>query len=150
MAAEISQIVTTAQIGFAEQERQLAEQRSIQSRAVLSKTATGTGDIGHVFSLDRTFRLVFIRCHFVGTAGTAPLIVSIDSVNGSAFDARLFTITQAGTSKDVHLRLGADTSGEPSAWTFGANDAVRIDWANPDTGNITWGLEVGLAVASEV
>ena len=149
MAAEISQIVTMAQLGFAEQERQLAERRSIQSRAVVSKTATGTGDIGHLFALDRTFRLVFVRCHFAGSAGTAPLIVSIDSSNGSAFDARLFTITQAGTSKDVHFRLGADTSGEPSAWTFGANDAVRIDWANPETGNITWGLEVGLAVASE-
>ena len=68
-----------------------------------------------------------------------------------ARDAFVFTdaISQAGTSKDVHLRLGADASGEPSAWTFGLNDAVRIDWANPDTGNITWGLEVGLAVASE-
>ncbi len=130
------------------QESELAELRQRQMVAVVAKTATGSGNIDHTFDLDCKFRLVFIRCHFSGTSGTASFGISVDSASGPAYDTRLFTITQAGKDEDVHLRIGEGDTGEPSAWTFQADDAVRIEWTNPDSGNITWGLEVGLAIAS--
>jgi hypothetical protein len=46
------------------------------------------------------------------------------------------------------LRLGGEEAFDPSAWTFQAGDKVWIKWTNPDSGNMTWGLEVGLALAS--
>jgi len=60
----------------------------------------------------------------------------------------LYTITKAGTNRDVNFRIPADESREPSPWTFQAGDFVRIQWTNPDSGNMTWGLEVGFSVAS--
>ena len=148
MPRDRSRIVQAAVAGFALGDLELAEARARLLQSVVTKTATGTGNIGHLFKLDQKYRLVFIRCHFSGTAGTAPFTISVDSGNGSAYDARLFRITQAGTNKDVHLRIGGGDTGDPSAWTFQALDSVRIDWTNPDSGNITWGVEVGLALAS--
>ena len=130
------------------QESELAEVRQRQMLAVVTKTVTGSGNIDHTFSLDAKFRLVFVRCHFSGSPGTAAFVISVDSSAGSAYDACLFTISQAGKDKDVHLRIGEGDAQEPSTWTFQADDAVRIEWPNPDSGNITWGLEVGLAIAS--
>ena len=141
-------IIQAVEAALAVQEFELSEIRARQMVAVVTKTAIGSGDINHTFTLDRKYRLVFIRCHFTGSAGTASFTISVDSGAGSAYDANLFTITAAGTNKDVHLRIGNGDTGEPSAWTFQANDAVRIGWTNPDSGNITWGLEVGLAPAS--
>ena len=141
-------ILQQVDAALAIQEAELAETRARQMLAVISQVATGSGDIDHTCSLDRRFRLVFIRCHFGGGAGTAAFVISLDSGNGIAYDARLFTISQAGVNKDVHLRIGGDGTGEPSAWTFQAEDALRIQWTNPDDGNMTWGLEVGLALAS--
>jgi len=130
------------------QESELAEVRQRQMLSVATKTATGSGDIAHTFGLDCKYRLVFIRCHFTGSAGTASFHISVDSAAGPAYDARLFMIALAGTDKDVHLRIGEGDTGEPSAWTFQADDAIKIAWTNPDSGNITWGLEVGLAIAT--
>lgn len=112
------------------------------------QTASGSGDIDQAFSLAEKFRLVFVRCHYAGTLGTADLTLLLDSAGGSAFDVKLFTVTAAGVGKDVHLRIGGDDAGEPSAWTFQPGDQLRVQWTNPDPGNITWGLEVGLALAS--
>jgi len=126
----------------------LVELRRRQLLAVVTRTATGTGNIAHTFKLDQRYRLVFMRCHFSGTSGTVPLVISMDSGNGSAYDSVLFTITQAGVSRDVNLRIGGGDAEDPSSWTFQETDAVRVDWTNPDSGNITWGLEVGLAPAS--
>ena len=134
--------------GLAVQEAELAEVRQRQILAVVAKRATGSGDVDHTFSLDRRFRLVFVRCHFNGGTGTAAFDILVDSGGGSVYNSRLFRITQAGTDNDVHLRIGEGDTGEPSAWTFQAGDAVRIQWINPDSGNMTWGLEVGLALAS--
>ena len=91
---------------------------------------------------------MFIRCHFSGGSGTNVFRLSVDSSKGSAYDTCLFKITQAGMDKDVHLRVtGADTE-DPSPWTFQDGDEIRLAWTNPDSGNLTWGLEVGLALAS--
>ena len=148
MPSDLPDILETALKGFASQEAELATTRERQLAAIVTKTATGSGNIDETFELDRKFRLVFIRCHFSGTSGTAKFTILVDSADGVAYDAQLFAITQAGTNSDVNLRIsGADLS-EPSPWTFQAGDSVRIQWANPDSGNITWGLEVGLALAS--
>ena len=148
MAREISKILETAQAGLTQQTLELSEARARQLLAVTAKAATGSGNIDATLSLDRRFRLVFVRCHFAGGTGTAAFTVSVDSTHGSAYDAKLFTITQAGVNKDVNLRIGGDDAVDPSAWTFQPGDKVWIKWTNPDSGNMTWGLEVGLALAS--
>jgi hypothetical protein len=148
VAREISKILETAQAGLTQQTLELSEARARQLLAVTAKAATGSGNIDATFSLDRRFRLVFVRCHFAGGTGTAAFTISVDSTRGSAYDAKLFTITQAGVNKDVNLRIGGDDAVDPSAWTFQPGDKVWIKWTNPDSGNMTWGLEVGLALAS--
>ena len=148
MASNLGRILETAQSGFAAQEAELVAIRERQLVAVVTRTATGSADINNTVKLDRKFRLVFIRCHFSGTSGTAKFTISIDSANGSAYDTQLFAITLAGTNKDVNLRISDRDLREPSPWTFQAGDTLRIQWTNPDSGNITWGLEVGLALAS--
>lgn len=148
MAGDLRQVFETARRGFAAQSIELTRTQAQQAHAVTTATATGTGDMDETFKLDCGFRLVFVRCHFAGGAGTAPLALSLDSAGGSAFDVRLFTVTLAGGGKDVNLRISATDSIEPSPWTFRSGDALRITWTNPDSGNMTWGLEVGLALAS--
>ena len=148
MRSNRSDVLQVVEAGLAFQEAELAEARARQMLAVVTQTATGSGDIDQTFALDRKYRLVFIRCHFSGGTGTTAFTISIDSGSGSAYDTRLFTISQAGTNKDVHLRIADGGTDEPSAWTFQSADALRIQWTNPDSGNMTWGLEVGLALAS--
>lgn len=148
MAREMSKILETAQAGLTQQTLELSEARARQLLAVTAKAATGSGNIDATLSLDRRFRLVFVRCHFAGGTGTAAFTISVDSTRGSAYDAKLFTITQAGVNKDVNLRIGGNDAVDPSAWTFQPGDKVWIKWTNPDSGNMTWGLEVGLALAS--
>ena len=148
MARDISRILETAQAGLTQQSLELSETRARQLVAVITKAATGSGNIDTTFSLDRRFRLVFVRCHFAGGTGTAAFGLSVDSTRGSAYDTKLFTITQAGVNKDVNLRIGADDAVDPSAWTFQPGDKAWIKWTNPDSGNMTWGLEVGLGLAS--
>jgi len=79
------------------------------------------------------------------------LIISADDAQKKpllGLGAADFTITQAGVNNDVNLRLGGEEAFDPSAWTFQVGDKVWIKWTNPDSGNMTWGLEVGLALAS--
>jgi len=142
------EILASAREGLTRQEEEISAVRSRQPLAVFTKTATGNGDIDNALGLDRKFRLVFVRCHFAGGSGKAPLTVSVDSAAGAEYDARLFTIAKAGAGRDVNFRLSAEESAEPSPWTFQAGDAVRVQWSNPDAGNIIWGLEVGLAIAT--
>ncbi len=148
MPSERAQILRTAQLVFDEQNRELQAERQRQMQAVAAQTATGSTDIDATFGLDRKFRLAFVRCHFSGNPGTAALTLSMDAASGSAYDTHLFTVTKAGTGHDVNFRITAEESAEPSPWTFQADDRLHVEWTNPDSGNITWGLEVGLAVAS--
>jgi len=143
-----SDILQAAQVGFLSQDIEMAATRDRQLRTVLRQSSAGSGNIDATYFLDRKFRLVFVRCHFVGGLGTAPFVISIDSGLGAALDARLFTITLAGKDKDVHLRIEGADRDDPSPWTFQADDRVRIQWTNPDSGNMTWGVEVGLSLAA--
>jgi len=141
-------MLRAAEVGLAVQEAELAEERARLMLAVVTRRASGSGDMNETFALDRKFRLVFIRCHFSGGSGTAPLTISVDSAAGAEYAARLFTMARAGPGKDVHLRIDRGVGGEPSAWTFQSGDGLRMQWTSPDGGNVTWGLEVGLALAS--
>ncbi len=114
---------------------------------VISQAATGTGDIDQTFSLQRHSRLVFVRCHFAGGAGFSELRIDVDSMVGSAYDTGLFTVRVAGADHDVNFRLTNAETRLPSPWALQPGDAVRVQWSNPDPGNTTWGLEVGLAPA---
>jgi len=129
------------------EEAELAEAGRVEAGRVIARTAGGGGNIDQVFSLNLHFRLVYVRCHFAGGAGRADLRIILDSVQGSAFDVHLFTVRAVGTGADVNLRLSAAETAPPSAWAFQPGDAVRLEWTNPDSGNMTWGLEVGLAPA---
>ena len=148
MAGGTNQIVEVARLGFATQDAEVMAARAQQLLVVVPQRASGSADIDETFSLDCWFRLVFVRCHFAGGTGTSGITISVDSGDGAAYDTRLFTITQAGPNQDVNWRIGADEVAEPSPWTFQAGDSVRIQWTNPESGNMSWGLEVGLALAS--
>ncbi len=148
MAASVPEMMEFAQAGFVAADAELAAARERQLRTVVRQTAGGSGNLDAMFGLDRKFRLVFVRGHFVGGAGTAPLILALDSGKGPAHDTKLFTVTLAGTGKDVNLRLSGDESQDPSPWTLQSDDRLRIQWTNPDSANMTWGLEVGLALCA--
>jgi len=148
MAGSTENILKAAQAGFDAQRDELKAALAVQASAVIHRTANGSSDLDESFGLDRAFRLVFVRCHFSGTTGSAELRIALDAAAGDDFDALLYTIIRAGTGRDVNFRIPAAESAEPSPWTFQAGDAVRVTWTNPAPGSITWGIEVGLALAS--
>jgi hypothetical protein len=148
MASSVPEIMEFAQAGFTVQDVELAAARDRQLRTVVRQTSSGSGNIDVLFGLDRKFRLVFVRGHFVGGAGTAGLAIVLDSGLGSAHDTKLFTVSIAGTGTDVHLRLDGADSQDPSPWTFQPDDRLRVQWTNPDSANMTWGVEVGLALCA--
>jgi len=147
MPANMQNILSAAQAGFALLDAQAAVVLERRRSVVMFQRVSGTGNIGQTFGLDRRFRLVCIRCHFTGSSNWAAFQLSLDSGAGSAYDAALFTITQAGPTRDVNLRISGEDLPEPSAWTFEAADRLRIDWTDPNSGSTNWGLEVGLAPA---
>lgn len=148
MTQTISNILQVADAVLAQQSEEISQTQTRQRTAVTAQSSAGTGDIDATFKLDVRFRLAFVRCHFAGTSGTAPMKIALDAAAGASYDATLFTMTRAGVTRDVNLRIPAEESTDPSAWTFQTGDAVRIQWTNPDPGNIAWGLQVGLAIAS--
>jgi len=146
MPRELVPLLEHAQNLFAAQDTEIALLKEQQLRRVFTRTATGTGSISNSFKLDERFRLVFVRCHFAGGSGTAAFKISVSSAGGSAYNTILQTVAIAGTNADVHQRM--DSGIEPSGWTFQKGDSVKVDWINPSPGGMTWGLEVGLALAS--
>lgn len=127
------------------QDEELLGQEARQMLAVHAFQAAGNGDINNAFKLNGRFRLLFVRCHFIGGAGAAALSISLDHALGSAYDALLDKVATAGTGNDVNHIIADRTM--PSPWTFQKGDQIRILWTNPDPGNMSWGLEVGLAPA---
>ena len=128
-------------------EADLRRQADLQMTRVVQFRATGSDDMDETFSLQGPFRLIYVRCHLVGGTGTAQIDVSLDSSAGSAYDARLTFIKIVGNGFDANwFPLGGDLP-MPSPWIFQAGDGCRLTWPNPDRGNMTWGLEVGLARA---
>ncbi|MCO6437854.1 MAG: hypothetical protein J5J06_12250 [Phycisphaerae bacterium] len=146
MPIDSNTLIAAAASAFAQQSADLLAQQARQPMIVYVRRATGSGDIDHTFALDRPFRLVFIRCHFVGTTQRAAMTIELDAQAGAAYDAELYVIRTAGPGRDVYLRVTADEAAEPSPWTFQTGDALRLRWTNPDPGSITWGVEVGMAL----
>ncbi len=88
--------------------------------------------------------LVFMRCHFSGTgSGTADMLLKLDSVHESFYDVTLFTWQAVGASTDVFFRVGQD---QAAHWVFQDGDELVFEWTNPDSGNIQYGIELGLAL----
>ena len=148
MAREVIELLTATEALLTQQAVELSETRAQQLVSVVARTAGGTGHLDSLFSLAVRYRLVYLRCHYNGTFGSGPMTISLDAAAGADYDARLFVVTRAGTGYDVNLRIPAEESRDPSPWTFEAGDQIRIQWTNPDPANITWGLQVGMAVAS--
>lgn len=89
------------------------------------------------------FVLVFLRVHFSGGSGSANIIIGIDAYAGPAWDCELYTIESAGTGGlDVNLRVLSD---ELPHWVFQPRDRMTVTWTNPDSGNMLWGLQAGIA-----
>ncbi len=147
MADNLFDILEAARYGFTLQEAALEAVRARERLIPAVQRASGSASINETFSLDWRYRLVFVRCHLVGGTGTAAMAISVDSTEGSYYDTRLFTLAQVGTGYDVNFRIGADEVAEPSPWSFQAGDELRITWANPDSGNMSWGIDVGLVLA---
>ncbi len=141
-------IVDSAHQALTMQDEQVEALRLRQMQVVLTKTASGSGDMDKLFSLARRFRLVYVRCHFSGGIGLTPMTIELDSVAGSVYDAVLFTLVRVGVGRDVNFRISVEESADPSPWTFESGSQLRIRWTNPDSGNMTWGVSVGLANAS--
>lgn len=107
---------------------------------------TETTKLGRFYLETPTWCLVFARVHFFGGTGTATLYLYVDSRLGRNFDANLWQVTTAGTTgNDAFLRI---LPGELPHWTFRQGDELVFTWTNPDSGNMAWGIEVGLADAS--
>ena len=98
-------------------------------------------------SLDSVrFRLIYLRVHFIDGLGLSDVIISMDSVEGTAYDTRLITIPDKGNGADVNYMVSQEESKNPSPWSFGIGDAIRIDWTSASS-STKWGLEIGLAPA---
>lgn len=142
-----SSLINAANQARLSQDAEIARAAALQAVRVTTQVITGTGDIDATFSLDSPFRLVFVRGHFSGGAGVDALQISLDAAQGPAYDTELFSVKVAGVGADVNFRLTAQETQSPSAWAAQKGDAFRVRWTNPDPGNTTWGLEVGLAPA---
>jgi hypothetical protein len=114
---------------------------------------TGTGDMGSVaddgltarFGLeDRPWVLVFIRAHFSLGTGTANMYIKLNSRLGPYYDVLLNTRTNRGVGADDFFRVDRD---EYEKWIFQPGDYIVCEWTNPDSGDLAWGLEVGIADA---
>lgn len=89
MTQTLEQLRRAADAGFAILDIEVSEARQRDLRSVVTQSATGTGNIDETFGLDQRYRLVFVRCHFAGTAGTDALTIAVDSGTGTAYDTAL-------------------------------------------------------------
>lgn len=148
MASTPAQLFRAFEASLASQEALLARQRDRARDRVTTKYATGSTNINSLLDLDVAFRLVFVRCHFTGGTGTADMTLDLSSAQGNPYNAHLQSITAVGTGTDVFYTPGGTDIDDPSSWSFQSGDQLRIKWTNPDSGNMTWGLEVGLAISA--
>ena len=141
------------QSAFDTLDAEIAAAAALQRDAVFAQFATsafpGT-DIANAWTLGSLdpirFRLIYLRVHFRSGSNTNPLIISIDSVQGLAHDTTLATIAVAGVDNDVNYTVAQEESRNPSPWTFGVGDAIRVDWASAHA-DTAWAVEIGLAQA---
>ncbi len=88
--------------------------------------------------------LLYVRAEFAGGTGTANLAMYLDRQATREINKKstiLFTWLAVGDTKQVHTRVTRD---EREAWSFLKGDELVFVWTNPDSGNLTWFLEIGL------
>lgn len=108
-------------------------------------TASDESDTVARFKLDGRFVVVFVRGTFSGSGtGTANMLLKIDSAAGSMYDHTLWTATSVGSTKDARLDVAEQRE---QHFLADNGDYAVCEWTNPDSPNITWALEVGLAKA---
>ncbi len=116
--------------------------------ADMGSLAFGQADSQAHFWLDEAFVVVFVRVHFNAGAGTADMVINVDSDRDSSYDTALYTIEGAGTDGiDVNFRV---PEVELMHWVFQAGDRLVLTWTNPDSGNMIWGAEVGLIKVTDI
>jgi hypothetical protein len=126
-------------------------------KQIITQAASGAGNMGDVtdetstarFSLkDRPYVLSWMRIHFGGTGSgaTADVVIKVDSRLGQAHDAVLYIVDDIATAADDDgfVRIERD---EYEKWVFQDGDVIVVEWTNPDTDNLTWAIEAGLAYA---
>jgi len=120
---------------------------------VFGRSSGLPGDnIDHAFLLNGTYRLSFLRVHFVGGSGTSAITVSQYDTSPSAtalWDISLWSasgVSAVGTGADFHLRI-SDAAASTIPWAFdgGAGMSLLVAWTNPHA-STKWGLEIGLGV----
>ncbi len=147
MTTGMDALVRRAQGMLAAQDADLAAKGHRELAAVYARSADGNGHISEKVSLAVDFRLVFIRCHFSGPAGTASLVVRLGSRLGEEYGCVVASYT-AGSGADLFATDFATRHDDPSPYSFAAGDELFIEWTNPSPGDIQWGLEVGLALSA--
>lgn len=88
--------------------------------------------------------LLYVRGEFAGGSGTADLSLYLDRQAARKVLKRstiLFTWLDVGDTKQVHTRIPVE---EREAWSFMKGDELVFVWTNPDSGNMSWLLEIGL------
>ncbi len=115
------------------------------------QVAAGTGDLDFTTENDTlsSFRPSAIRIHFIGGAGTGSVVVSLVSVHGEEYNVTLFTVAGRGTGADLNLVWQDKELQLPSGWLMAAGDKIRIQWTNPDPGNMQYGLRFESLLSSK-
>lgn len=114
---------------------------------ILRHYATGNEDVDVRYAPGKSFRLVFVRMHFVNSTGVyADMILSLESAAGDEYNTSLYRYEQRGVNRDVNLIFTAAEIQHPSGWSFAKGDQIHVAWANPMPKDITWGLEIGVAI----
>ncbi len=119
--------------------------------------ANGTGNIDEVFPPKATrpwerFTLAFLRIHFRDeTNGSltadvaAELTLYMDShpeLSGEGmYDVTAMEFGKVGFGQDVHANPPPEEMGR---YIVRRGFAMRINWSNPQSGNIGYGIEIGL------
>lgn len=96
-------------------------------------------------SLPQPWHLAFVRVHFARLAGSgtdvANLVLSVLGARGAVYDTVLHTRQSVGVAADVNLRIAPE---ERDCWIFDDEDLLLLSWGNPDVGELTWGITVGV------
>lgn len=105
----------------------------------------GTDAMDLRLGMAAVFQPVFLRVHFVrlqasGTETGAFELLIDDGADG-AHNVRIWYRADAGVDKDVFLRWLP--SGRAS-YAMAPPARFQLTWANPDTGDLRWGLQLGL------
>ncbi len=113
--------------------------------------AVGSGSMDEAFWIEgQRHALVFARAHFVDLDSADPtaadLTISVTGIVNQAdidgpHDATLAKVLGRGAAADLNLRVLED---EMHAWIVDPGYGFRVEWTNPDSDDLGWGLEVGL------